>query len=296
MSQLPEELSAEYQRISQRLSGPLDLNEMLDAKEEIVRLFHRTELALEELGQFKESIRELITAWKALPIASDGSRNVPASSPPAGGSGEISRSVRHDHVGASTWIERGWSAISAGEWTEAQRHLEHALVLDGTSANAQVLLGWTLMAQGELDEAIRACHEAMIHAPDHALGKVVIGAICLRKGITGEAMEHLTRVAHGSSDLRAALYANYWLGVAYLDREMPADAEEVLRKAISRGPNLAEAWLELGFALWGLDRAAEARDAWLTGAAIRHSAAAGQCGRVLEIVARGGRPERLSLY
>src|SRR5690606_2361682 len=98
-----------------------------------------------------------------------------------------------------------------------------------------------------------------------------VGAICLRKGITGEAIEHLSRAVRSGGDPRAMLYAHYWLGVAYLEREMLSDAIEVLRKAVTMGPNLAEGWTELGRAYWLKSEPQQAREAWQTGAAIRHS-------------------------
>lgn len=287
MNGVSAKLLAESRRISMRLTQPLTGAERLELKQAIVDLFHQTDANLQELAAFKESIRELIAAFKDLPPESPAERGASrtAAATPL-------RSVRHDHVGASTWIERGWSALAAGEWGEAERHLEHALALDGTSAAAQAFLSWALMAQGQVDEALRLCQEVLVRVPDHQLSRVMVGAICLRKGVLGEAIEHLSRVAGEAGDHRAVLYANYWLGVAYLDRDMAVAAEEALRSAVTRGPNLAEGWLELGFALWYQDRGAEARQAWLNGAAIRHSAAGRRCQGVLEVIAKGGRPER----
>jgi Flp pilus assembly protein TadD len=121
---------------------------------------------------------------------------------------------------------------------------------------------------------------------------VVVGATCLRKGIIGEAIEHLSRVAARPNDARAALYANFWLGVAYLQRDMHADAVEFLRRAVTLGPNLAEGWTELGRALWYHGRVAEAREAWTVGAGIRHSPHAARCVKLIEIIAAGGTPPR----
>ena len=88
------------------------------------------------------------------------------------------------------------------------------------------------------------------------------------------------------------MYANYWLGVAYLERDMHADAVDFLRRAVTQGPNLAEAWTELGRALWFRGRQDEARDAWGVGAAIRHSPHSRRCSALLETVRTGGVPPR----
>ncbi len=116
--------------------------------------------------------------------------------------------------------------------------------------------------------------------------------MCLRKGIVGEAIEHLTRVTRPGGDPRATLYANYWLGVAYLEREMHGDAVEFLRRAVTLGPNLGEGWTELGRALWLQGHQADATEAWGVGARIRHSPHAARCAELLDLVAAGGTPPR----
>ena len=132
----------------------------------------------------------------------------------------------------------------------------------------------------------------LLREPEHGLARVAVGAICLRKGIVGEAIEHLSRAAAKKGDARAELYANFWLGVAYLERDMQSDAVEFLRRAVTQGPNLAEGWTELGRAQWLRGKHAEAREAWKTGAAIRHSPHAMRCATLLETVAEGGAPPR----
>jgi Flp pilus assembly protein TadD len=135
----------------------------------------------------------------------------------------------------------------------------------------------------------------LVREPEHGLARAAIGAICLRKGITGEAIEHLSRAVRAGGDQRATLYANYWLGVAYLQREMVTDAIDVLRRAVTLGPNLAEAWTELGRALWLKGEANEARRAWHTGAGIRHSPFAAAARGLLELAESGGKVPRTPL-
>ncbi|MGH7593121.1 MAG: tetratricopeptide repeat protein, partial [Gemmatimonadales bacterium] len=157
---------------------------------------------------------------------------------------------------------------------------------------AQALLGWAMMYQNRHDDALQLCLQVLVREPEHGLARVAVGAICLRKGIVGEAIEHLSRAAARAGDARAALYANYWLGVAYLERDMPTDAVEFLRRAVAEGPNLAEGWSELGRALWLRGEPEAARTAWTTGAAIRHSPHARRCSALLDTVDAGGAPPR----
>ncbi len=267
-------LRAEYDRIAAALHGAAGSEQRAAEKAAIVALFKRTESTIAELAEFKEGIRDLVTRFKALPSLDERT------------------SVRHDHVGASTYIERGWSELAAANWERAESLLREALLLDPSSTTAQSLLGWALTSQLRHDEALQLALQVLVRDPDCGLARVAVGVVCLRKGIVGEAIEHLTRVARHAGDPRATLYANYWLGVAYLEREMHGDAVEFLRRAVTLGPNLGEGWTELGRALWYQGHAAEATEAWGVGARIRHSPQAARCVELLDLVAAGGTPPR----
>ncbi len=266
-------LMAEYDRLLARLDGPLPPEDRAAVKAEIIALFRRTEIALDELTAFKESIRQLVERFKALPR--------PASAAP-------SATRRDDHIGATSFIERGWSALAIGDWGGAERLLREAMRLDATSATAEALLGWALMHQERADEALQGCLRVLVREPEHGLARIAVGAICLRKGITGEAIEHLSRAARDGGDPRATLYAHYWLGVAYLEREMPRDAIDELERAVTLGPNLAEAWAELGRARWLTGEGDGARQAWQRGSGIRHSPFAARAVELAAAAEAGG--------
>lgn len=267
-------LRTEFNRLASTLDRPMTPTQRAEVKAAIVTLFKRTEAAIAELASFKETIRELVDRFKALPVDRPGP------------------TVRHDHLGASTYIDKGWSELAAARWTQAEDLLRQALTLDGENSTAQGLLGWALLHQDRSDEALQLCLQVLLREPEHGLARVAVGAICLRKGILGEAIEHLTRAASRPGDARAVLYANFWLGVAYLERDMLTDAVEFLRRAVTLGPNLAEGWLELGRALWFQGKHVEAREAWTVGSGLRHSPFAARSLSLLETVAAGGTPPR----
>jgi tetratricopeptide (TPR) repeat protein len=266
-------LKAEFDRLASALALPVPASERPALSAAIVALFKRTDGQIGELTQFKERIRELVDGFKALPSN--------------GGA-----SVRHDHLGASSHVERGWSALAAGDWAASREQFEQALSLDPANTTAQALLGWAMMYDNRHDEALQVCLQVLVREPEQGLARVAVGAICLRKGIVGEAIEHLSRAAARAGDARAALYANFWLGVAYLERDMQTDAVEFLRRAVTQGPNLAEGWSELGRALWLRGQQDGAREAWTHGAAIRHSPHASRCAELLDTVNAGGVPPR----
>lgn len=267
-------LQAEFDRILAAIKRPVPASDRPALSASIVALFRRTDALIGELSEFKERIRELVDGFKTLPPSSGGP------------------SVRHDHLGASSHVERGWSALAAGDWGAAQEQFRQALALDPANTTAQALLGWAMMYENRHDEALQVCLQVLVREPEHGLARVAVGAICLRKGIVGEAIEHLSRAAARTGDARAALYANFWLGVAYLERDMHTDAVEFLKRAVAQGPNLAEGWSELGRALWLRGQHDEARAAWTSGAAIRHSPHARRCLKLLDTVNAGGAPPR----
>jgi tetratricopeptide (TPR) repeat protein len=277
-------LRSEYERLQQRLVGTVTEGERAEVKQAIVALFRRTEQEITDLAEFKETIRHLVDRFKELP-------------PPAGAKAEpaSSQSVRHDHLGASTYLERGWTALAMGQWAEAEQLLREALARDATSSAGQALLGWALLHQDRGDETLQLCLQVLLREPEHGLARTAVGAVCLRKGIVGEAIEHLTRVVRSGNDARAVLYANYWLGMAYLARDMAADAIEFLRRAVTLGPNLAEGWVGLGQAMWWAGQRTEAREAWMVGAKIRHSPHAVQAAELLQHTDAGGTPPRFTL-
>lgn len=272
-SQLPAEMRVEYERLVGALAASPQPNEREALRAAIIALFKECDALLADVTEFKESIRLLVDGFKALPSPQK-------------------NTIRYDHIGASTSLERGWSDLAGARWVSAENHFREAVARDPGSAEAQALLGWALMHQQRFDEALQFCMQVLMRDAEHGLARVAVGVICLRKGITGEAMEHLSRVAGRPGDARALLYANYWLGVAYLEREMDLDAAELLRRAVALGPNLAEGWADLGRALWFAGKEEEAVVAWNIGAAVRHSPFAERSTTLLEVTRGGGVPPR----
>jgi tetratricopeptide (TPR) repeat protein len=265
-------LKEEYRRLEAALANDPDVERKLELKSGIVALFKQTEAAIQEYGEFKETIRALIEHFKALQLAD---------AAPV-------RSRRSDHIGASTFVEKGWTAISSGDWRQAELLLRDALALDPENSSAGALLGWSLMHQDRSDEALQCCLQVLVSNPEHGMARTAVGAICLRKGITGEAIEHLSRVLKPGGDPRAAIYARYWLGVAYLERDMVKDAVDVLRAAVSNAPNLAEAWAELGRAEWLQGNRDAALSSWEKGAALKRSPFASRAVELQRIATSGG--------
>lgn len=278
---------AELTEIASRLDGP-GTSDRDALKKDIISLFKRVDGALTDLGQIKEDIRGLVERYKQ---SSNGSEASPApqfsGAPPA---------VHADHLGASTYIEKGWSLISLGDYGAATQALEKALTLSPGAVEATSLLGWAQMLNENYDDALGNFSKVLMKEPANALARINVGYICLKKGIFGEAIEHLSKAIRLDNDRKATLYAHYYLGLVYLQREMYEDAQTFLRKTLKLGPNLIEAYFELGRALWLGGEREDAVRVWTEGyKANKFNPWAKRCQEMLEVASAGGEVPRSPL-
>jgi tetratricopeptide (TPR) repeat protein len=269
-----------FRQLEQRLDSAPSGAAREALKRDIIDFFKRVDGALGELGQIKEEIRGLVDRYKQLGSAADG--------PQAPQFTGARPAVKDDHLNASTFIEKGWSLISLGDYAGAIQSLQKALALSPGATQALSLLGWAQMLSEDYDEALGTFSKVLMKEPANSLARINVGYICLKKRIFGEAIEHLSKAIRLDNDRKATLYAHYYLGLVYLEREMYEDAQTFFRKTLALGPGLVEAWFELGRALWfGGDRDG-ARQAWADGIkANRFNPWAKRCKELLDLAAAG---------
>jgi tetratricopeptide (TPR) repeat protein len=276
-------LRTQLEEIAGRVDAPNGDRD--EVKRDIIALFKRVDGALTDLGQIKDEIRGLVDRYKqAAPAA------IPSPAPQFSGARPA---VHADHLGASTYIEKGWSLISLGDYSGAVQALEKALTLSPGAVEAQSLLGWAQMLHEDYDDALGNFSKVLMKEPANALARINVGFICLKKRIFGEAIEHLSKAIRLDNDRKATLYAHYYLGLVYLEREMYEDAQSFLRKTLKLGPNLIEAYFELGRALWlGGDRDDAVR-VWTEGyKANKFNPWAKRCQEMLDVASAGGEVPR----
>ncbi|MGH7752064.1 MAG: tetratricopeptide repeat protein, partial [Gemmatimonadales bacterium] len=235
-------LRAEYERIAQKLEAAGSPAERDAVKKEIIGYFKQVDGLVSEMQQLKEDIRLLVDKFKQLTADTKG-----AAAPQFTGA---LPAVHADHIGASTFIEKGWSLISLGDYAGAVQALSKALQLSPGDTQAESLLGWAQMLNEEYDDALQTFHKVLLKEPANSLARINVGYICLKKRIFGEAIEHLSKAIRLDNDKKATLYAHFYLGLVYLRREMYEDAEVFFEKTLTLGPNLIEAYYELGRAHW----------------------------------------------
>jgi tetratricopeptide (TPR) repeat protein len=280
-------LRGQFQAIEAQLGSAAQPAEREAVKREIIALFKRVDGALTDLAQMKEDIRGLVERYK------QGAAVETAPAPQFTGARPA---VHADHLGASTYIEKGWSLISLGDYAGAIQSLEKALALAPGEIQAQSLLGWAQMLHDDYDDALGTFSRVLMKEPANALARINVGYICLKKRIFGEAIEHLSKAIRLDNDRKATLYAHYYLGLVYLEREMYEDAQSFLRKTLKLGPNLIEAHFELGRALWFSGQREDAMRAWAEGhKANKFNPWAKRCKEMLDVAAAGGEVPRSPL-
>jgi tetratricopeptide (TPR) repeat protein len=282
-------LRSQYQEIEGRLADAPDPSGRETIKRDIIALFKRVDGALTDLTQLKEDIRTLVDRYKQASAA-----GIPPQGPaPAPQFTGTRPAVHADHLGASTFIEKGWSLISLGDYSGAIHVLDKALILSPGATQAQSLLGWAQMLHEDYDDALATFSKVLMKEPANALARINVGYICLKKRIFGEAIEHLSKAIRLDNDRKATLYAHYYLGLVYLERDMYEDAQTFFRKTLALGPNLIEAYFELGRALWFAGERDAARQSWADGhKANKFNPWAKRCKEMLDLVAAGGEVPR----
>jgi tetratricopeptide (TPR) repeat protein len=281
MSDLLAHYRALYAALDARLEGPRATEERGALKQDIVGLFRTMEQDLAELTTLKDQVRVLVDKWKALAAG-------PSNAPEFAGEKPV---VHADHIGASTFVEKGWSHISLGDYDAAEAALRRALELSPGDPQAESLLGWAMMLNEQYDDALMSFQRVLMREPANALARINVGYICLRKRIFGEAIEHLSRAIRLDNDRKATLYAHFYLGLVYLERDMFEDAQTFFQKALALGPNLIQAYYELGRAYWFNGQRDEALETWRTGHATNRFTPWGKrCAEVLRAVEAGGEP------
>ena len=283
-------VKSQYLEIEGRLGAAEDVQAREAVKREIIALFKRVDSALTELGQLKDGIRGLAERYKQMNNAAGAAPSGPAPAPQFTGARPA---VQADHLGASTFIEKGWSLISLGDYAGAIVALEKALALSPGAIQALSLLGWAQMLHEDYDDALATFSKVLMKEPANALARINVGYICLKKRIFGEAIEHLSKAIRLDNDRKATLYAHYYLGLVYLEREMFEDAQSFFRKTLALGPNLIEAYFDMGRAQWFSGDKDGARRSWADGhKANKFNPWAKRCQEMLDLVAAGGEVPR----
>ncbi len=148
----------------------------------------------------------------------------------------------------ATLLDRAWNLICMDEFGEALQVLKKVLDIDPKHIRALGFTALCLMNTGAYDEAMLYLQKVLVIEPENPFALNILGYICYKKGIWGEAIEHLTKARKQIRDRTAAMYANYYLGLVYLERSMFSDAIRFFKSTLEIGPNFQDAYYYLGIA------------------------------------------------
>ena len=205
-----------------------------------------------------------------------------------GGPNVVRRVLREDHLGASTFVEKGWNLIAIGDFGGAEKELIRALDLSPSDVRGRSLLGWALMRQGKLLEAERVLVSLLSENTLDSMARVNLGYVYLRNGNLARAGELLLAPSRQTRDLKAALYATFYRGLLLVVEGNFAEAEQCFGDSIHLAPNFIEAYYELGRSQLVAGKEREARATWKAGhAANRFNIWGKRCAEAMRSADRG---------
>jgi len=176
----------------------------------------------------------------------------------------------------AAWVALGQALKAARRYDDAERAMQQALRLAGTSPWARMALAELKLATGRPAEAIRDFEIALLHVPSLACAHLGLGnahaltgsfaralthyrnALALRPAYpeahfaSGFALARLGRAAEAEAHYRRAIFLNHdhahaWINLGSLLREQGRDlaAEAALSRAIHLRPELVSGWINL---------------------------------------------------
>ncbi len=161
-------------------------------------------------------------------------------------SSEFIKKIQSSRVNITTLIDKGWNLIVSGKYKEAIENLNKAKKMDPKNVKVYNLLGWAYIHLDQYDKGALLFQEVLSMEPQNEMAHANLGYINHKKGLYGEAIEKLSSIEKKAKNKQAVLYALFYLGLVYYEREMYEDSVEFLNRAINVGPNLYEAYYYLG--------------------------------------------------
>jgi len=232
-----KELQDRMAKLKTRLKGPEAKAQAANIEQEIRVLYKEVAVASKQLASLQDGVKQLIDQFKSANVNEDESKVMIRS---------FVETMKTDALGSSTYVAEGWNQICTGQFDKAIVSLSNAVKLNPSDTKAMALLGWAYSYQGLYEDALGVCLQVLQLEPNNDGVRNNLGFVCLKKGIFGEAIEHLSKVIKSGKDRTAVLYAHYYLGLVYLERQMLDDALFFFSKATVLGPNLIEAYYHLG--------------------------------------------------
>ena len=200
----------------------------------------------EEILELKEKAEILMAEAEPIKIERHEVKKEPESEKETAESTGFVNIIQSSRVNITTLIDKAWNLIVSGKDKEAIKELTRAKKMDPKNIKVYNLLGWAYIHLKKYDKSSLIFQEVLNMDPKNEMAHANLGYINYKKGLYGEAIEKLTSIEKNAKNKQAVLYALFYLGLVYYEREMYEDSIEFLNKAINVGPNLYEAYYYLG--------------------------------------------------
>jgi len=210
-------------------------------KEKLKTIISTIKTIENEISELKTKTEFLLNETKT----KEGKEKPPEEKETAELSGFINK-IQSSRVNITTLIDKGWNLIVCGKYKEAVQTLQRAKTMDSKNIKVYNLLGWAYIHLQQYDKSSMIFQEVLKLDPKNEMANANLGYINHKKGLYGEAIEKLSGIEKNAKNKQAVLYALFYLGLVYYEREMYEDSVEFLNKAINAGPNLYEAYYYLG--------------------------------------------------
>jgi len=174
-------------------------------------------------------------------------------------SGELNEALRYWRLAAErapdavVLCRLGNVAMDIGDLSQAEQAFHSAIELSPDLPTAHNMLGLLYIERGDLESAL-SCFLRSAEIDESKRTLTFLGSVQLQLGLTQRARDSLTKALALDPNYEEA---SYNLGLAYRT-EAPAEAIAYFRRAIKIDPEYALAHRELGWALRGIGRYAEA--------------------------------------
>ncbi len=170
------------------------------------------------------------------------------------------QSMKIAPVDLTTFTDKGWNFMVEEQYDDAVNILRKANKLAPNDIKTMNLLGWAYIHKKEFDNAMMVFQDVLNKEPNNNLAKNNLGFVCFKKGIYGEAIEHLSGVLRSAKDRMSLIYANFYLGLIYFEREMYDDALRFFRRTKKIAPNHMESFYYEGKSLLEMGKKNKAKN------------------------------------
>ncbi len=159
---------------------------------------------------------------------------------------DLQRACDRDPRNADALRELGWTEVELGRPDRGEDALRRALALRSTDWATHNYLGLLLLRQERFDEATKEFRRVIALNPEIPRGYSNVGTVCYRQGKLDEAEKMFRR----SVEIRPTPGALSNLGTTLFYLRRYGEAAEAFKKAAALNERNANAWLNLGRALF----------------------------------------------